>query len=265
VWAGWVSTPEAYFDRFRKVRSSGYALHMHLALMSPVTGPKEAKADVDNWNDAAERILALESTHFRLSSAVRSDLRECPYPNPQRMLNHVIALERLAKAYADGSGNLGGSISKVAIEKHGIEIALFDSGLPATRQVDGLEVDTRPHVKVDDFKIPDECGRIYFAMVNGEYFFVDHIGLHDYVKTRATIPRHLRVLLVPAASLNSVSAGGSDQRSAHRVGPRSTLGRTHGCPPPSARVSVISLASAKCISSFVAAGEPCQPPGCRER
>ena len=42
-----------------------------------------------------------------------------------------------------------------------------------------LEYSREPHVKVDDYKKPVECGRIYFAQDNeGRRFIVNHIGPH---------------------------------------------------------------------------------------
>lgn len=46
---------------------------------------------------------------------------------------------------------------------------------------DGTELAKGPHIKVDDYKKPNEVGRIYFGYdKNSLRFVIDHIGLHDY-------------------------------------------------------------------------------------
>jgi len=68
------------------------------------------------------------------------------------------------------------------IENYGLDIALHDGSLgggTANFLFEGAQYSRVPHVKVDDAKSLDECGRIYFAIVSGEArFIVDHIGLH---------------------------------------------------------------------------------------
>jgi hypothetical protein len=69
------------------------------------------------------------------------------------------------------------------LEEFGFELARHDKGLVKAGQHlffhDGAELSREPHVKVDDFKDPSRCGRIYFAIdTAGQRFVVDHIGLH---------------------------------------------------------------------------------------
>jgi len=51
--------------------------------------------------------------------------------------------------------------------------------LPLPRRWTRSDSDARSIASVDDHKSPDECGRIYFAIVSEEKrFIVAHIGLH---------------------------------------------------------------------------------------
>jgi hypothetical protein len=105
-----------------------------------------------------------------------------PYPKPERMLDHLTKLAHLAAAYRLAGGNLGSGLPDFAVSTYGIEIALSDAGLsPRDIHLEGRLLRATPHVKVDDHKAPDRCGRIYFAIdKEGLRFVVDHIGLHDY-------------------------------------------------------------------------------------
>ena len=68
-----------------------------------------------------------------------------------------------------------------------LKIALHDKGIrdkDAFFEFEGQRLCNRPHVKVDDYTNPAECGRIYFGIddrpaMNVWRFVVDHIGLHD--------------------------------------------------------------------------------------
>lgn len=157
------------------------AIHLLLISAEPVT---DAGPIVD-WEEAKERIFALEGAHFILSDRVKKNLPHCKYPHPHRMVWHVKQLAGLANEYGSKRGQLGARIEDVGLSGYQIEIALKDRSLktPAIC-VDGQELmglSAEPHVKVDDVKSPADCGRIYFAIDReGLAFIVDHIGLHDY-------------------------------------------------------------------------------------
>ncbi|MCM3535023.1 hypothetical protein M3693_12430 [Cellulosimicrobium funkei] len=98
------------------------------------------------------------------------------------MFAHVSMLGELAQQYHDSHGVLGGSLTDAATQV-GIEVALHDKGLSTPAISTGFRTSLRagPHVKVDDYKSPTDCGRIYFAIDDVAFrFVVDHIDLHDY-------------------------------------------------------------------------------------
>jgi hypothetical protein len=99
------------------------------------------------------------------------------------MLSHLERLAKLAEEFGNGRGRLGARLEETG-RQLGLDIALFDSNLKAPDiVVEGsvLSVRAEPHVKVDDHKSPDKCGRIYFAVDSDNYrFIVDHVGIHDY-------------------------------------------------------------------------------------
>jgi hypothetical protein len=122
--------------------------------------------------------------HIALTRRAVRMLEGNPYPDCGRMLRFFKSLASLAALYHSNGGSLGARLATTALAEFGIEIALTDSRL------DGIEIEHEnytykvgPHVKVDDYKSPSECGRIYFSLDTVNYrFIVDHIGLHDYLE-----------------------------------------------------------------------------------
>lgn len=197
---GSVAAPEVFLAPYRQVMPDGYGevlgsagakdfvdqlteLDMHLRAFEALQASRKAVVrPPSTWKDGKTKIEALIGDHFVLTSRALAMLTDNPYPDPARMFAQVEALERLALTYHTRKGALGRSMEDEAISEHGIEIALFDSSLSANQvESHGHFYDATPHVKVDDNKTPDKCGRIYFAVDHRKFaFVVDHIGLHDY-------------------------------------------------------------------------------------
>lgn len=138
-----------------------------------------------SWAQAAIRIKSFVCEYFVLSDRVTASLDKCPYPDPARMANFVIKLALLARDYHQAGGDLGRGLEDFSMESYGMELALHDKAIvPRPIFIGGRQFENLsavPHVKVDDFKKPDRCGRIYFALdLPNLRFVVDHIGLHDY-------------------------------------------------------------------------------------
>jgi hypothetical protein len=137
--------------------------------------------EVDSMADLVDSLQLIESPSFLATSAARESALQSGYRDPARMWQHLESLAEGAKAWAEVGGAVGKDLKTWFSDNYGIEIALFDSTLgPAGRfLLEGKEYSREPHVKVDDYKNPAECGRIYFAYVADERrFIVDHIGLH---------------------------------------------------------------------------------------
>jgi hypothetical protein len=152
----------------------------HLREVRLLVEPKEPE-ETASWADIAPLILDLQSDHFVLSDRAVASLAGNPYSKPRRMYNHLRALAELANGHYDNKGRVPGGIAPAA-RAHAIEVTLFDGGMPATSvEHCDTEHSTEPHVKVDDYKSPADCERIYFAIdTTCGAFIVDHIGLHDY-------------------------------------------------------------------------------------
>ncbi|WP_446212416.1 hypothetical protein [Micromonospora sp. IBSANI012] len=202
VWANFVASPDSFIQPFLSARPGGYAsmlgsaahqyshdehsaeLLMHLGEIARSPQPEDALPNLANWKEAKVAILALEGKHFVLSDRARAMLENNPYPRPARMYEHIRKLSLVAKEYHNRDGNLGISLAGFSMAEHGIEIALTDKGLsPPAIEIERVTqtLSAIPHVKVDDAKSPDQCGRIYFAIDQElRRLVVDHIGLHDY-------------------------------------------------------------------------------------
>lgn len=134
-----------------------------------------------SWPDFVENLDALERPAFVITPNARDRCNPSPYAEPARMWWHLERLAEAAEAWAAQDCAVGNRLDEWIQQNYQIEIALFDGSLGdrARFTFDGSEYSRQPHVKVDDYKNPDECGRIYFAYVADEQrFIVDHIGLH---------------------------------------------------------------------------------------
>lgn len=199
LWYSQLRHAEAYESSYKDARPDGLVdyfdpqptadkaavisdLVVHLRLMVDMDAPSTRPQLT--WPDCKTEIEALESSYFVLSDRALGQLETNPYRDPRRMLDHVASLEKLAKAFSENSGGIGSRLADYATREVGIEIALTDGNLkPPSIFVKGESIPLKamPHVKVDDHKRPDRCGRIYFAIDAKELrFIVDHIGLHDY-------------------------------------------------------------------------------------
>ncbi|MCD5354243.1 hypothetical protein [Kineosporia mesophila] len=199
VWANEVRDPSAFIEPYLTARPGSYAevlgmknsvepfpdyvaeLLLHVEKISGVGRERAAQTKM-TWALAAKRIESLEAPHFILTPRAKKSFPGNPYPDARRMLGFIEKLEQLAQLYSTSEGNLGQRLEDAAASRAQIEISLFDSSLtPPTIELDGNTYSAVPHVKVDDFKSPDKCGRIYFAIDSSRNrFIVDHIGLHDY-------------------------------------------------------------------------------------
>lgn len=201
VWHGGVASPEAYITPFQRAASTeAYTailggpepasieenigeLMLHLREFAPLASDLTHRPDDErnNWGAAAAFIRSLVGEHLALTPRADKMLDGNKYPDPSRMAEQMGALAALAAKYHEQRGTLGTRLAEVAQLEHGIEIALTDQGLQASQLVAFGGIQAEPHVKVDDFKRPNECGRIYFALDTVNHrFVVDHIGLHDY-------------------------------------------------------------------------------------
>jgi hypothetical protein len=136
----------------------------------------------ESWREFAEYLPLLETSAFAITPRAKEGCDPSPYPDPARMWSHLSRLAEAADTWAAQNCAVGKDL-KTWIQENfdGLEISLHDSGLGdrSNFTFEGKTYSREPHVKVDDHKSPDECGRIYFARVTDERrFIVDHIGLH---------------------------------------------------------------------------------------
>ena len=141
----------------------------------------EPKPHIETWDEVSQRAGELEHDGFVLTEACRSMLAGNPYPDPARMWQFATTLSQAARDWRDRGGEIGTRLADWIAEHYEIEVAMHDStlGTWTAFTFDGFQYSREPHVKVDDFKHPAECGRIYFAVDSaGLRFIVDYIGLH---------------------------------------------------------------------------------------
>jgi hypothetical protein len=141
----------------------------------------EPASRVETWEHFSGRAEELEHSGFVLTGACRQMLIANPYPDPGRMWQFAEILSRAARDWRELGGEVGNRLADWIAENYEIEVALHDAGLGSWAEFtfEGCDYSREPHVKVDDFKNPAECGRIYFAVDSDALrFIVDHIGLH---------------------------------------------------------------------------------------
>lgn len=140
--------------------------------------------------DARERIEGRVGPTFVLTDRARRHLERNLYPNPERILEHLELLADCAEAWHDEMNSETTANERLedwAWSRFKLRLALHDKRIRAQDALftfEGLRLDNRPHVKVDDHVPPSECGRIYFAIDDRpaegvRRFVVDHVGLHD--------------------------------------------------------------------------------------
>lgn len=141
----------------------------------------ESMTVVETWDHFSERVQELEHSGFVLTAACHQMLIANAYPEPGGMWRFTKILSRAARDWRELGGEVGNRLADWIAENYEIEVALHDAGLGSWAEFtfEGREYSREPHVKVDDFKNPMECGRVYFAVdSDGLRFIVDHIGLH---------------------------------------------------------------------------------------
>jgi hypothetical protein len=142
---------------------------------------EDAATESLSWEEVHDEVSDLQSEAFLMTRQCLGSLKRNPYPDPPRMLRFLTALAEAAEEWRDLKGDIGERFDRWAQTEFGIEIALHDFGLGdrAAFEYDGQQYSREPHVKVDDYKSPDKCGRIYFALDKERLrVIVDHVGLH---------------------------------------------------------------------------------------
>lgn len=137
------------------------------------------------WKEVIPDFNNALGKHITLSDRGRSCLnKDNPYLRPERMLTFFLNLSNFAKFYQKNKGVLDGNFKDVGLKNFGIEIALEDKSITFyAMKINKVETElfAKPHVKIDDYKTKNECGRIYFAIQpKDNSFVVDHIGIHNY-------------------------------------------------------------------------------------
>ncbi len=170
-------------DELERLRSINEQLKVQLQFAGAAGANAEIDTDQEppsDWAAFAQRLPSLEGPGFAVTDRAKATLDCNPYPGPARMWTHLSALAHAGATYHDAAGGLGSRLKEWMLQNHGIEISLHDGGLGDTAfEYGGQMLDSTPHVKVDDHKKPNECGRIYFALDKVHWcIVVDHIGLH---------------------------------------------------------------------------------------
>ncbi len=121
--------------------------------------------------DALRRIASRTGPAFELSKRARQHLGQNGYPDVERMLKYLERLADMAQAFHFSEG-VSGRLAEWARTEFDIEIALHEDNITEVHayfEFEGQRLCNRPHVKVDDYKNPAECGRIYFAIDDAKW------------------------------------------------------------------------------------------------
>ncbi len=188
VWsaaAGPFATPAALPARWRDraiyLEETDFAESLEELRLALDHHTSEHEAAVEGWDEFQERMEELEHAGFVLTEHCRGMIRGNAYPDPARMWHFTERLSQAARAWRGLAGEIGDRLADWIGTNYEIEVALHDGTLGSwvDFSFEGESYSREPHVKVDDFKNPRECGRIYFAVdSDGLRFIVDYIGLH---------------------------------------------------------------------------------------
>jgi hypothetical protein len=145
----------------------------------PLIEEGETSTEVASWPEFAELLPLLESDALVITPRAKEMCDPSPYPDPGRMWSHLERLAEAASAWSAAGAAVGEGLKPWILNNYGIEISLFDKAHRYEFVHEGTTYAAEPHVKVDDYKDPARCGRIYFAIDSESgRFIVDHIGLH---------------------------------------------------------------------------------------
>lgn len=131
--------------------------------------------------DALSRVTSYEGAGFQLTEQAKRHLRSNPYPDVERMLEHLELVAQLAQQWHDREVTNRERFDDWATPRTALRIATSDRNIPLKSAMFWFErakLDNRPHIKVDDGVAPARCGRIYFA-IEDRRLVVDIIGIHD--------------------------------------------------------------------------------------
>jgi hypothetical protein len=145
------------------------------------TPKEEAAIEPGRWKEVHDKVSALQSEAFSVTSRCLKSLEGNPYPDPAKMFRFLKDLASAAEEWQRRQGDIGDRFDRWAYAKFGIRIALHDSNLGdwTAFEHEGQEYSREPHVKVDDHTSPGKCGRIYFALDKEKTrVIVDYVGLH---------------------------------------------------------------------------------------
>jgi len=148
-------------------------------LESTIDAVIELAQSIDDWADVPDLADQLQSDAFRFTDQVRSQLAGNTYANPGRMLLFLARLALAALEYRRLGGAVGDRLQDW-ISSYELDISLHDQARQGSRfDYEDSTYSDEPHVKVDDNKPRNECGRIYFAP-DAEHarFIVNYVGAH---------------------------------------------------------------------------------------
>ncbi len=156
------------------------------------------EAEVDPWSvipalvprgDPTKTFLRIEEAaegRVVFTPAAATSWSKISYPEPEDMLEKLLALANAAvDLYGEDPGTIG-RIDEWFKTRHGLNVATADDTIQKTKalrnfQFDGRTYDQTPHVKVRDGVKPNQVGRIHFAMDSAKKrFVINHVALKLY-------------------------------------------------------------------------------------
>jgi hypothetical protein len=145
------------------------------------SSPAELSSAPTTWDEFADLLPSRAHPGIVFTDRCVAGVRGCEYRDVTRMWEFVESLSAAAEDFYLLEGQIGKRLGEWLHTEYGLEYAHHDDSLrrksKAEFEFEGRTLDRSEHIKVDDNKKPNECGRIYFAQDQAR-FIVDHIGLH---------------------------------------------------------------------------------------
>jgi hypothetical protein len=143
------------------------------------SGDETSAEPVASWARVKARLVELESEAFVVRASALDCCKRNKYLHANRMLKYLEVLAGAAEEFRV----IGGTACRFEDwirETFGLDVALFDDNQPGeTFEMDGVSYNDLPHVKVDDAKPLNECGRIHFAIDGSKRrLIVTYFGIH---------------------------------------------------------------------------------------
>lgn len=145
--------------------------------------PKLVVGDTASLEDLTQHLERVSKGRIVFTpNAVAAWRKADRYSTPEEMRASLVKLAQVAHDVIGGHAEPRGHFDTWVRENYDLKISMQDDEMPRkfrTFTWEDASYDRTPHVKVNDWVDPHECGRIYFTIDSeNDRYIVDHVGLH---------------------------------------------------------------------------------------